>query len=49
MNELKETFDFIKQHISNVELPLHPLDKPIHEPSVKERVVQVPLEWNTKS
>ena len=27
------------------ELPLRPLGKPIHEPSGKERVVQMPLEW----
>ncbi|MCE2401465.1 site-specific DNA-methyltransferase [Candidatus Poribacteria bacterium] len=27
------------------ELPLRPLGKPIHEPTEKERVVQLPLEW----
>ena len=27
------------------ELPLRPLGKPIHEPTGKERVVQLPLEW----
>ena len=37
------------QKFADGELPLRPLGKPIHEPTGKERVVQMPLEWNRKS
>ncbi len=37
------------QKFADGELPLRPLGKPIHEPSGKERVVQLPLEWNRGS
>ncbi len=33
------------QKFADGELPLRPLGKPIHQPSGKERVVQLPLEW----
>ena len=33
------------QKFADGELPLRPIGKPIHEPSGKERVVQMPLEW----
>ena len=28
-------------------LPIRPLGKPIHQPTGKERVAQIPMEWNT--
>ena len=37
------------QKFADGELPLRPLGKPIHEPTGKERVVQMPLEWNRES
>lgn len=37
------------QKFADGELPLRPLGKPIHEPTGKERVVQMPLEWNKGS
>ena len=33
------------QKFADGELPLRPLGKPIHEPTGKERIVQIPLEW----
>ncbi|MDE0637174.1 MAG: site-specific DNA-methyltransferase [Candidatus Poribacteria bacterium] len=33
------------QKFADGELPLRPLGRPIHEPSGKERVAQLPLEW----
>ncbi len=33
------------QKFTDGELPLRPIGKPIHEPSGKERVVQMPLQW----
>ena len=37
------------QKFADGELPLRPFGKPIHEPSGKEQVVQIPLEWNRES
>lgn len=33
------------QQFAQGELPLRPLGKPIHKPTEKERVAQIPLEW----
>ncbi len=33
------------QKFADGELPLRPIGKPIHQPSGKEKVVQMPLEW----
>lgn len=46
MKDITITRERLQQFVQD-KFPLRPLGKPIHKPTEKDRVAQIPLEWKS--